>query len=260
MNPVTKQDLHCALQRLGIGPGCVLGVHSSLSRMGHVEGGAEAVLEALFETVGPAGTIVMSTYLVSPPLELTPEDLARGLTWKIRRIPFDDLATKSGMGAIADTFKRRPDVVRWYHPVHSVTAWGRDAAHFCQSFAPLVQAGGSILLLGVEMDRCSALHLAEERVELPAEVRRHASWEAPPEVAQHYPEDEYFFGCGGAWGDFLIVQREAEARGMIRSTTVGAATARCFEAAPMVDLYEQLLIEDPYRLFGLTKGAQVRGG
>jgi len=31
-------------------------------------------------------------------------------------------------------------------------------------------AGGQILLLRVQMERCSALHLAEEQVELPAPV------------------------------------------------------------------------------------------
>lgn len=250
---LTSDDIVAGLRRLGIERGCVLGVHSSLSRLGRIEGGAEAVLGALFETVGPEGTIVMSTYLVGPPLELTPEDIARGVTWKIRRIAFDDLATRSGMGAIADAFKRIPGAARWYHPVHSVTAWGRDAARFCRTFEPLVEAGGSILLLGVEMDRCSALHIAENRVQLPAEIRKHMAWEVPPEVQRHYPVDEYIVGCTGAWGDFLIVQQEAEARGMIRRTTIGAATARCFEAASMVELYRQLLIANPYRMFGLKR-------
>ena len=175
MNPiptVTCSDIVAALRGLGVRPGALLGVHASLSRFGRVQGGAEAVLEALFETVGPEGTLVMSTYLVGPPLPLTEEDRALGITWKIRRIPFDDLSTPSGMGVIADTFKRRPDVKRWYHRVHSVTAWGRDADRYCRSFEPLVEAGGSILLMGVQMDRCSALHIAEGRVELPEAVRR----------------------------------------------------------------------------------------
>jgi len=248
---LTRQDILLGLRELGIGWGAVLGVHSSLSSLGYVEGGAEVVLEALFETVGEAGTLVMSTYLVGPPLELTSDDLRWGITWKIRRIAFDDLITPSGMGAISDAFRRHPQVVRWYHPVHSVSAWGKDAGYYCQSFKPLVGAGGKILLLGVKMDRCSALHIAEEMVPLPEDIRQLMRWEVPEELHKIYPPDQWVIGCQGAWGDFLIVQAEAEKRGMIQTAQIGAAKARLFDAKPMVELYTELLRQDPYRMFGI---------
>lgn len=105
---VTKEDIIAGLRRLGIQNGDLVGVHSSLSSFGYVAGGAETILEALFEAVGHAGTIVMSTYLVGPPLELTEADIANGISWKIKRLAFDDLNTPSGMGVIADTFRRLP--------------------------------------------------------------------------------------------------------------------------------------------------------
>lgn len=193
----------------------------------------------------------MSTYLVGPPVKLTEEEIARGISWKIRRIAFDDLITPSGMGIIADTFRRRPDVVRWYHPVHSVSAWGNGADIFYQSFKPLVEAGGKILLLGVQMDRCSALHIAEERVQIPEEIRKLMQWEVPDELFQVYPPDQWVIGCNGVWGNFLIVQEEAEKLGLIKNARIGSATVRLFEAKPMVDLYEKLLKENPYRMFDL---------
>ncbi len=248
---VTKEDIKAGLQSLGIQTGDVLGVHSSLSSFGYVEGGASAVLEALFETVGNTGTIVMSTYLVGPPVELTEEDTAKGITWKVQRFPFDDLNTASGMGVIADTFRQRPDVVRWYQPIHSVSAWGKDADVFCQSFKPLVEAGGKILLLGVQMDRCSALHIAEGRVRLPEDIRRLMDWQVPDELLKVYPPDKWLIGCKGVWGNFLIVQEEAEQLGLIKSIKIGGATARLFGAKSMVELYEKLLIENPHRMFGL---------
>jgi len=248
---VTKEDIKVGFQRLGIKEGSILGVHSSLSSFGYVEGGANAVLEALFETVGYTGTIVMSTYLLGRPVELTEEDIARGISWKVKRFAFDDLSTPSGMGIIANTFRRHPDVVRWNDPIHSVSAWGKDADVFCQSFKPLVEAGGKILLLGVQMDRCSALHIAEERVQLPENIRKLMKWEVPAELLKVYSPDKWLIGCKGVWGDFLIVQEEAEKLGLIDSTTIGAATVRLFEAKSMVDLYEKLLIENPYRMFGI---------
>ena len=50
---VTKQDIAEGLAALGVRAGDALLVHSSLSRFGHVEGGADAVIDALLEAVGP---------------------------------------------------------------------------------------------------------------------------------------------------------------------------------------------------------------
>lgn len=257
MQTVTKREIIAGLQTLGVKEGALLGVHSSLSSFGHVDGGANTVLDALFETVGRSGTIVMSTYPLSRPIELTPEDSSRGMTWKVKRLALDDLISPSGMGVIADTFRRRSDVVRWNHPYHSVTAWGKNAEIFCQSFKPLVEAGGKILLLGVQMDRCSALHLAEERVQLPLDIIKLKDWEVPEDLLKDYPPEEWVIGCRGVWGDFLIVQQEAESLGMIDKITIGNATVRYFEAKPMVDLYEALLRKDPYRMFGLSNAKAV---
>jgi len=251
MHHITKEDFKFGLQTLSVKEGSLLGVHSSLSSFGYVAGGANTILEALFETVGHTGTIVMSTYLLSRPLELTPEDISRGMTWKVKRLAFDDLNSPSGMGIIADTFRQHNDVARWYHPFHSVSAWGKNADMFCRGFKPLVEADGKILLLGVQMDRCSALHIAEERVYLPQEITKLMDWEVPIDLRKLYPPEQWLIGCKGVWGDFLVVQEEAEKLGLIDKTTIGSATVRLFEAKPMVDLYEQLLRKDPYRMFGV---------
>ncbi len=248
---LTMQDILARLRSLGVRTGDILGVHSSLSSLGYVVGGAQSVLEALFAAVGEEGTLVMSTYPLGPPLPLTESDQSKGITWKVRRISFDDLSTRTGMGAISDAFRRHPQVVRWYHPLHSVSAWGFHAQRYCQGFRPMAEAGGKILLLGVEMDRCSALHIAEEIVPLPADIQKAMRWEVPRELLKLYPPDQWLVGCQGAWGDFLIVQAEAEKLGMIKTAQIGSATARLFSAQPMIDLYAQLLRSDPYRMFAI---------
>ena len=195
---ITKENIKFGLQTPCVKEGSLLGVHSSLSSFGQVVGGATSVLEALFETVGRTGSIVMSTYLLSCPLELTAEDISRGITWKVKHLAFDDLSSPSRMGVIADTFRQCNDVVRWYHPFHSVTARGKNADVFCRSFRSLVNAGGRILLLGEQMDRCSALHIAEERVQLPEEIKELMKWEVPEELLNLYPQKEWLIGCKGA--------------------------------------------------------------
>ena len=56
---VIKEDIVNTLQEIGLKKGDIVIVHASLSSMGYVCGGAQTVIEALFETVGDEGTIVM---------------------------------------------------------------------------------------------------------------------------------------------------------------------------------------------------------
>lgn len=59
---VTKSDLIDGLWAIGLIAGQHVIVHSSLSRFGKVEGGAETVIAALKEIITPAGTVVMPTF------------------------------------------------------------------------------------------------------------------------------------------------------------------------------------------------------
>ena len=50
------------LRALGIRLDDTLMVHSSLSALGHVEGGPETVVDALREAVGPGGTLIVPAF------------------------------------------------------------------------------------------------------------------------------------------------------------------------------------------------------
>ena len=60
--PATVTSLVDELRALGLDDGMTVMVHSSLSRLGFVLGGAQTVVAALHETVGPGGTIMMPTH------------------------------------------------------------------------------------------------------------------------------------------------------------------------------------------------------
>ncbi len=51
MSTVTKEDIKIALKNLGIVPGDIIMIHSSMKIMGNVEGGPEIVIQAVLETV-----------------------------------------------------------------------------------------------------------------------------------------------------------------------------------------------------------------
>ena len=56
---VVKQDVLDALANVGVKKGQTIMVHTSLSSLGFVCGGAQIIIEALLETVGDEGTIMM---------------------------------------------------------------------------------------------------------------------------------------------------------------------------------------------------------
>lgn len=58
---VLKQDIVKALKQAGVQPGQAIMVHTSLSSLGFVCGGAQPVIEALLDCVGADGTVMMPT-------------------------------------------------------------------------------------------------------------------------------------------------------------------------------------------------------
>ena len=58
---ILKEDILEALKRLDVQRGQNIMVHASLSSIGYVCGGAQSVIEALLESTGEQGTIVMPT-------------------------------------------------------------------------------------------------------------------------------------------------------------------------------------------------------
>ena len=58
---VTPDAIKTALKDIGVQKGQAVMVHTSLSSLGYVCGGAQSVIEALLESVGDEGTIMMPT-------------------------------------------------------------------------------------------------------------------------------------------------------------------------------------------------------
>ncbi len=244
---VTQKDIEAGLRELGLRRGDAVEVHSSLSSFGWMEGGATAVIEALMQVVGAEGALVMSAYPVSPPIPLTDEEQARGITWKVRILdPNSD--EKTGLGAVADTFRRRPDVVCGTNFFRGC-AWGRDAHLHCQNYKHLLEIDGWALLLGVDIGRCSSMHLAES-VPIPEEITRY--FDVPDDILRDYPRDRWSIGYGSAPGNpWVKVWEEALRRGLVRTRTIGQSECKLFKARAMVSIYEEMRRSDPFGMFGL---------
>ena len=249
---LTQETIVSGLRDLGVQRGMLLAVHSSLSSLGWVQGGPETVIAALMEVVGPEGTLVMPAQPMSLPMPLTPEEVAQGILWKLRRLDPDDPGP-TGMGAIADAFRRRADVICG-RGQHRTCAWGRHAERHAPGFCHLPADGGQVLLIGVGIQRCSCMHVAETD-NIPEEIR--ALRRRPDALAGPYPDDGWVVGygpsCAATWE---AVWEEAVAAGDVHTMLIGQATCHLFPAQAVVQRYAQRLRADPYAAFGMRRSGE----
>jgi len=178
--PITRSMVVAALRAVGVVEGSLVIVHSSLSRLGWVLGGGQAVVEALLEAVGSAGTITMpsqSSHLSEPSRwQQPPVPEAWWPTIRDQLPAYDPhLTGVPTMGAVAEAFLRHPSTVRSAHPAVSFMANGPLAAEIVAThgvgdafgetspLARLYDLGARIVLLGVGHANNTSLHLAEAR-------------------------------------------------------------------------------------------------
>lgn len=241
-----RSDLVRDLSALGLRPGEHVLVHSSMRRVGPVEGGPSEVVEALLESVGPEGTVLFPSHTGGPECspENPPEFHAR-TTWR------------SGMGIIAETARTRNGFVRSLSPTHSVVARGRLADHFCGShhrsptpcgdgspYDLLARSGGRILLLGCDHQSNTSIHMAEED----AGVDYHmlpgwADYTIFDRDERPVPIRARFHRWGRA-RDFNRIEALLLSGGIQASGKVGAAAARLIDAGRMRMLVRGLLERD----------------
>jgi len=182
-SPATVPSIAADLARLGVKPGMVLVVHSSLKSLGWVNGGAVAVILALEQALTPEGTLVMPAHS---------GDLSDPAIWNNPAIPepwwqtvrdtmpaYDpDLTPTSMMGIIPETFRKQTGVLRSGHPQASFAAWGKHARQVTTGHQLIGEFGehsplarvydldGWVLLLGVGHGNNSSLHVAEGRAQI----------------------------------------------------------------------------------------------
>ena len=186
------------LRRLGITQGDVLFAHSSLSAAGRIAGGAEAVLDALKESVGAEGALFLPMF--TNPYVYFEGTLAVGDTYRPfvpgmfanPCVHFDGTPAggdacrplaperKPRTGALPVAFGKRPDVFRDRHATHSVAGSGRVAAEWLRDIGPfdppvgpgsvwprLAAAGAKLAFLGCGLGPATFLHYLEDKLNLP---------------------------------------------------------------------------------------------
>lgn len=248
-------ELTNLLNEAGIERGDSILVHSSLSSLGWVDGGAEAVVTALLDAVGPDGTVLFPTLTGSssnssanPPV-------------------FDARATKCWTGAIPEAARQRSDAVRSLHPTHSIVAIGRLASWFasghefvrtpCGPGSPydkLADLGGKIILIGVTQASNTSFHMAEEIASVPYVVQ-----DAPVDVTLTDADGGLVEMRGTrmhAWGaerDYDALEPRMIDFGICHIRAVGSAEVRVVDAMLQRMFLLNELLADPLAVLDLDE-------
>jgi len=251
---LTRELVVRDLRRLGVPVNATLIVHSSLRSLGWVCGGAETVIQALLDVLGPDGTLVVPTHTANnrDPSRWTDPPVPEAWWAVIREnMPgFDPSSTPSfGVGVIPEQVRTWPGAVRSAHPQTSFAAVGPRAEwiverHHLDSqlgeaspLARLEQDGAWVLLLGVGFDRCTAFHLAEYRI--PEPPTRENSCAIMTPAGRRWVT---YTGIALDDGDFAELGRDFETRtGVVLRGTVGSAECGLFPLRDAVAYAQQWL-------------------
>lgn len=240
----TKQSLIAQLESAGIDRlGTVL-MHSSMKKIGDVEGGADTVLDALSEYMKD-GLLVLPTH-----------------TWSYINADNPKFYVETSevcVGILPELFRQRPGVVRSLHPTHSVAALGKDAAAFTagdercdtpchreSAWGRLLDRKATILLVGVDLRRNTFIHGIEEWVDIPGRLTDDHEQlytvladgtEIPVPSRRH---------CGLPWSEhFWKVEGVLEEQGALYRSKLGDADVLVCDTVKMTEILSEMLRDNP---------------
>ena len=243
---IGRQEIATALRFVGVAPGQHLLVHSSLSSLGRVEGGAPTVVQALLDVLGSDGTLLAPTLTGSEDIGPTTE------------MAFDVDASPSWTGAIPVAVRTWPGAVRSLHPTHSVAAVGAAASRLTQGHEECItpcgvgspyarlaaDPQGMILLLGCDHECNTTFHHIEEL----AGASYHLQPKPVRGVIHHRGRTEarsYWVHSYGTPRHFMALEPFLLERGVQTTGLVGDAVARLMPAGPLVALGCDVLRASP---------------
>lgn len=240
----SKNDLLKQLEELGIDKKGTLLVHSSFKSMGVVEGGPDTVLDALIEYMKD-GLLVLPTH-----------------TWKYinKDNPvFDVNDSPSNVGILTELFRKRPGVVRSEHPTHSVAALGKDAESFTKGeyrfdtpcaresvWGKLVDRHAQIVMLGVDLTKCTFIHGIEEWMAVPNRLSEKSELLYSILYSGEKIAIPTFRHCGPDWSEhFWKVDGVLDEEGAQQKGKLGDAVVRVVDAKKTNNVLSTLLSENP---------------
>lgn len=264
--PVTHSVLVRDLRALGLTAGATTMVHTSMRHLGWVVGGPDTVVASLLEAVGATGTLMAYAGWDQDPYHLDqwPTEVREAARRELP--PFDAVLSEARRdhGRIPERMRTWPGAVRGPHPEASMVAIGRQASWLVSPhpddeshgpgtpFSRLIEADGSVLLLGAPWESVTLLHHAEaiapiagkRRVtyEMPVVVDGATTWRTYHDIDTSEGAFDYD-GLGLDVDPFERIVADALDAGIGRTGPVGASTSVLMPGSELVDFAVEWLVD-----------------
>ncbi|MGN0892432.1 MAG: AAC(3) family N-acetyltransferase [Oligosphaeraceae bacterium] len=219
---LTIKELAQGLKDLGIVPGDIVLLHSSVVSLGPVEKGAEGVVQAFLEALGPKGTLVVPVFG------------KLGVVTELVRSRADAVVSDAPVGTLAAVGGKAKSLLKGH--LQADTAHGKGSP-----YVRIADQGGKICLLGVDMDRNTMMHTVEALLELPylRTVKTTSRDKKGKEITRTWR------GYPGPHRDFIGLDSLLRQSGVTKMARIGDAQVRLLDAAQMVDLLKEVGEEAP---------------
>lgn len=225
-------------------------VHSSMKAIGEVDGGADAVLDALIQ-------YMKDGLLLFPTHTWHEDNCVDGI--------YDYKSEKSCVGYLTNQFRMKEGVIRSLHPSHSVAAIGSRASEYVKHddtaaspcprhgcMGSLYDEDAQILFLGTKLTTNTYIHSLEESLEIPNRINETSQIYKVVQRDGSIKEVEYnghFSTYGDVSKNYDKIEDELFKRGIASRMTYGDAPCILVKVRPLTDYVIELLKVDP-DLFG----------
>lgn len=255
---VARSRLARDLEKLGLEPGGLAMVHCRMSALGWVTGGAETIVRALLNALGPDGTLIAYTGWQDAP----PDNLD-ALGDEAKRIYLEEhpaydprvALARRDHGRVPEALRIWPGARHSGHPEAGVTAVGPvaevltaehpydDAYGAGTPYARLVELDGQVGMLGAPLESLTLVHHAEAIARVPGKRRvayRYPVFEGGERVWRTFSDIDTSQGAlpyeriTGEEDYIEHIARSALVEGIGRSGPVGEGKAHLFEARELV--------------------------
>ncbi|MBT9138542.1 MAG: SPBc2 prophage-derived aminoglycoside N(3')-acetyltransferase-like protein YokD [Syntrophomonadaceae bacterium] len=214
---MNKAEIIVGLKGIGLKKGDIVLLHSALSSLGYVEGGADTVIDAFLDVLGKEGTLIVPAF--------------------------------GNLGIIAVRVKKRPESVVSIHPAAAVAAIGGKAEIICKDhwkagtahgkntpYTRMAEMGGYVVLLGVDQDRSTTLHTPEVLAKLPYLKTIKRKFETP----EGEKEKSWDF-FPGPHRDFIGMDKLLKGSGKLKVFKIGNSVVRIIKGQDLIDIAGGLL-------------------
>lgn len=238
----SESTLKKQFEDLGIQNDDTVFIHSSMRAIGNVNNGAHGVLDALISYL-KNGLLIFPTH-----------------SWNLLDNDdyiFNPLSTPSCVGILSNLFMQRPNVVRSWHPTHSVAALGKSSINYIKGeeqlntpcsrngcYGKLYDMNAKILFIGCGLKTNTLIHGVEEWNNIPnrlSENRRLLRIQTPDGILLERPFHTHHDPIGDISKNYDIIEDALITTNIAIKNKIGNATTYLCHVKPMVDMVSSFL-------------------